>query len=362
MSGFLAALGPILTGAGSVLGAGAAIHGASTSAGSKREDRLHADERYRNELKATYGNSVKFSGERFTNPNIYGGKGSDLLGRDRDLEYSGKHLQQVFDVGAKQGLTPQEIAGSPAAGGTGRSGGNAVLGQSNAAAASNQAASYEAAANRASSEKIASMRANTDLAVAALQSGVNVLGQDKQAATQRRGQDVQTQVANIAAEAGKFNATQIANATKAAAAMSASAIKYSADRSLEATKFSSTTTRMTALDQLAQKRLVDKAQIESISAGTALALQDQRFKAIQHDERWARLFSTMGAENVTASALAVLNGIDIESVLKGVPADDATKVQLRNFIQHAMSKDSTFLREFVGGVETIKSINPFGGN
>ncbi|WP_299747825.1 hypothetical protein [uncultured Tateyamaria sp.] len=167
---------------------------------SEREGRAFSERQYYNDLSATYGDQAKtVVGKRRgpfgipvydKQPEIYGGKGSDLLGRDRDLEYSGKHLQQVFDVGAQQGLTPQEIAGSPAAGGTGRSGGNAVLGQSNAAASATQATLRNAAADRATTERVASMRAQTDLAVAAIQSGVNVLGQETQAETQRRGQDV----------------------------------------------------------------------------------------------------------------------------------------------------------------------------
>lgn len=327
------------------------ILGRRSSDKSQARDRAFAQQQYRDQMRATYGHEMTVVGD--ASPEIYGGKGSDLLGRDRDLEYSGKHLDQVFETGAKHGLTPQEVAGSPAAGGTGRSGGNAVLGQSNAAASANLASFHNANADRATQERIASMRARTDLAIAGIQSGVTVLGQGTQAATQRRGQDlqadVQTQVAQIAARAGNYNARQISSATRAAAAMSASATRYASDNALRAADLTSGRTRMSALDQLARQRLVDAAQIDQIAAATGLALQDARFKADLHDERWERLFSTMGPDNVAASVLANMYGLDIEMVLKGQALDQGTEAQLRAYIRHSLASDSFLFRELVGG-------------
>lgn len=353
MSGFPWAAA--ITGGSNVLGGLIAGRGVGQR---EAKQRKFADYRYRSELKTVLGDQLDWKGDgwRSRSPSVYGGKGMDLLGRDRDLEYSGKHLQQVFDVGKEQGLTPQEIAGSPAAGGTGRSGGNATLGQSNAAAASNAAQMHNAAADRASNERIASMRAKTELAVAGMQSGTNIIGQQTQANTQRRGQDVQTNIANIAAEAGKYNARQIASATKYAASVSASAHRYAADQSYRSSALASGRQRLTALDQLAQKKVVDAAQIDQIAAQTGLALQDHRLKADLHDERWERLFSTMSSENVMASAIAVLNGVDVKNVLQGVSADDATKAQLREFIRHVNAKDSHFLKELTGGVQSIRGL------
>lgn len=268
----------------------------------------------------------------------------------------------------KHGLTPQEIMGSPAAGGFSSSG--ATLGQSGAQAHNAKVQSENSAKDRTAMLQAEGIRAETAMSVAAINNatalGQSVIGSnaqkytaDTQASTQRRGQDVQTQVAKIAAEAGNYNSRQIAAATKYAASASASATryaaatsaaasKYSADRSLEATKIAAASTRQNVLDQLAQKKIVDRAQIDQIAAQTGLILQDKAFKAVQHDERWAKLFSTMSAENVAASALAVINGIDIESVLKGVQADDATKEQLKSFIYNVAAKDSVIFKQFSG--------------
>lgn len=257
----------------------------------------------------------------------------------------------------KHGLTPQEIMGSPASGGFSSSG--ATLGQSGAQAHNAKVQSENSAKDRTAMLQAEGIRAETAISVAAINNatalGQSVIGSkaqkytaDTQAATQRRGQDVQTQVANIAAEAGKYNSRQIAAATKYAADASERATKYASDNALIASNNRTATDRMTALDQLAQKKLVDKAQIDTISAQTGLVLQDTKFKAVQHEERWAKLFSTMGAENVASSALAVINGVDIESVLKGVEADEATKYRLKKFIFDVAAKDSNLFKQFSG--------------
>ncbi len=272
---------------------------------------------------------------------------------------------RISMLGEKHGLTPQEVMGSPAAGGFSSSG--ATLGQSGAAAHGAKVQAETSAKDRTAMLQAEGIRAETAMNVAAINNatalGQSVIGAksqkyntDTQADTQRRGQDVQTQVANIAAEAGKYNSRQIAAATKYAADASERASKYASDNNLAASYNSARSQRMTALDQLAQKKLVDKAQIDSISAQTGLLLQDQRFKAEVHSERWAKLFSTMGAENVAASALAVINGVDIESVLKGVQADEATKLNLRRFITQSTAKDSYIAKELTGGGQVVRGI------
>lgn len=270
-------------------------------------------------------------------------KGLDMIGRERDLEFSGKGMRQAFDIGKQYGLTPQEVAGSPVPGGVSQSGGNNVLGQSGAQAAATRSASMDKAADRKTALQQEAIRSETAVKVASIQAGAqsagNVLGavkdirgQNVQAKTAQAAQTVQERVANIAAEAGKYNARQIASAQIASAKIQQS----------------------TALAQLAQKKLVDGAQIQNIAAQTALVLQDKGFKAELHNERWEKLFSSMSAENVMASTIAVLNGVDIKNVLQGVQADEATKAQLRQFIRDATTKDSHFFRELhgiTGGIE-----------
>lgn len=355
--GFFSGFGSaILGGLGTILGGKRASNDAAAARGLSTEQfllsRFDAKSDYFRDLEATLGGSVGWSdpgnngaGATFTrNPNHeVWTKGLDVIGRERDLEFSGKGMRQAFDVGKEYGLTPQEVAGSPVPGGTSTSGGNSVLGQSGAAAAAARTETQNRAADRRIALETEALRSKTALGVAAINAGVNFggnilgsvtdrRGQDINAETQRRGQSVQQKVALIAAEAGKYNARQIAGAQIASAKIQ----------------------QTTALIQLQQKKLVDAAQIQNIAAQTALALQDKGIKATLHNERWERLFSTMSSENVMASTIAVLNGVDIKSVLQGLDADDATKDQLREFIRHVTSKDSYVFRELQGITGSIK--------
>jgi hypothetical protein len=62
---------------------------------------------------------------------------------------------------------------------------------------------------------------------------------------------------------------------------------------------------------------LSKKQIKKVEAETKLIQQNKEFQEVLHSERWPRLFATMSAENVVASALAVVEGVSIEKVLAG---------------------------------------------
>jgi hypothetical protein len=255
------------------------------------------EDKYLKQMKTVLGtNQVN----TYRNKNeVYGGKGSDLLGRDRDLEYSGKHLDQSFKKMADLGLTPQEMIGSPAAGGAGRSGGNATLGQSGAAAHSAmvqaETANRQMATQANTAIKVAQINAKAMLGAERIRSGVATRGQDVVAKTQRSHQDVQKRGQDIQ--------------------------------------------RVNFLDELKRKKVVDQKTIEKIEADVTAVMNDTWMKQVVHGERWQKLFATMSSENVVASAAAALSGVDIEQLLRSAPETD--RKSLQKFINSVLAMKST---------------------
>jgi hypothetical protein len=264
-------------------------------------------DKHRDNLRSILGyENVDHSGAR-----VYDGKGSDILGRDRDLEYSGKHLSQNLQQMQDLGLTPQEIVGSPAAGGTTRSGGNQTLGQSgsasHAAKIQAQTAANQQRIQANTAIQVAKINAQATLGAEQIRSGVNIRGQDVQAKTQlgaqsviKRGQDVQ---------------------------------------------------RSNFLEELARKRLVDREQISKIQAEAANVMQDTYINRVVHTERWQRLFSTMSSENVMASVIAVMSGVSIGDVLRNAPDQDRDALQ--KFIDQVISSKSKINIETEGITQII---------
>jgi hypothetical protein len=296
--GFLGSIG------GGLLGLGAQRSAQKFQGQMSHHDREYAEKTYFRDLRHTLGSKDYYN---------VGTKGMDQIGRERDIAHSDAMYRQAFDTGREYGLTPTEVAGSPVPGGTAQSGGGATLGNQQAAAAANQQRMMSAASDRQTALQQEMIRSRTQLGVAAIQSGVN-LGQ---LATQRRGQDIQMsqtqlqtatqrEVAKISADASIKSSAITGAAMQAAAAISASASRYTAD-----------TQRLNVLGQLRLQGAINDAQIAKIAAETGLIMQDTEFKAALHDERWEKLFSSMGAENVVTSSLALKHGLNLESVLKG---------------------------------------------
>lgn len=282
------------------------------------------------------------------------GIGVDELGRARDTRDSGIRQRQAFDIAIDEyGMTPQEISGSPVPGGTAVSGGGASLGNNVAQATATRAAMSDRAADRAAQMKIASQNNQTELLKTAMQTGTNVLGQQVQADTQMSVAELQTAsqqaVAEIGSETNIITSKMQSDASITASKIAASAANYTAD-----------VQRLNALGALRLQEKIGDGQIAQMAAQTGLLMQDKAIKAALHDERWERLFSTMGAENVVASALAVQNGIDIEGVLKGkVPVDMIP--DLKAFTNEVLGRQSVLNRQFEGimsifgkGKETVQ--------
>ena len=78
--------------------------------------------------------------------------------------------------------------------------------------------------------------------------------------------------------------------------------------------------------------------------------QTTEFEAVVHDERWPRLFATMSPENVAASGLAVLEGVDIEQVLrnKNYQINEASRKGLERFLYRVQGFKGTIAQEMSG--------------
>ena len=87
-------------------------------------------------------------------------------------------------------------------------------------------------------------------------------------------------------------------------------------------------------------------QAVKIAEETDTVMQSRAFQAVLHNERFQRLFATMGPDNVAASVMAVLNGVNIEHVLGGYGA--SSSASLRRFLEQAMNYKSVIQRETLG--------------
>jgi hypothetical protein len=85
-----------------------------------------------------------------------------------------------------------------------------------------------------------------------------------------------------------------------------------------------------------------------IKKEAAQIAQNTEFQATLHKERWSRLFATMGPDNVLASVMAVISGVDIQSVLQGRDVNVQSNASLQKFLEMALEQRSTMRRELEG--------------
>lgn len=77
-------------------------------------------------------------------------------------------------------------------------------------------------------------------------------------------------------------------------------------------------------------------------------VQSRGFQETLHKERWSRTFAQMGPENVLASAMAALNGVDIQSLLQGRDVNVTTRASLEGFLRMVRENRNTVRRELEG--------------
>jgi hypothetical protein len=95
-------------------------------------------------------------------------------------------------------------------------------------------------------------------------------------------------------------------------------------------------------------------QTKKISEEAQRIAQTKYFEAVVHSERWPRLFATMSAENVIASALATINGIDVAQVLSQRDVNLIPHTKLNKFINDVMAFHSMANREGRGLIDAMK--------
>lgn len=103
---------------------------------------------------------------------------------------------------------------------------------------------------------------------------------------------------------------------------------------------------VSAAKQMQQQTKVAEQQVELTKANVKKVLQDTEFGRVLHSERWQRLFATMSPDNVAASTLAVLNGVNIERVLKQHPTFH--RPSLEQFLRDVAQQRSVIFRETEG--------------
>jgi hypothetical protein len=91
-----------------------------------------------------------------------------------------------------------------------------------------------------------------------------------------------------------------------------------------------------------------RENVSKIKAEAARITQTKQIEAVVHSERWPRLFSSMSAENVVATALATLSGIDIEQVLSQRDVNLIDKSKLERFVTYVQAYKSTLKTESTG--------------
>jgi hypothetical protein len=100
----------------------------------------------------------------------------------------------------------------------------------------------------------------------------------------------------------------------------------------------------------------NSAGVKKIEEEIKTISQSRAIQKIVHDERWPRLFSTMSAENVVATALATINGVDIERLLSQNGPWTMDKRSLEDFVSHVQRFNSRFSIEGKGAAETGRHI------
>jgi hypothetical protein len=113
--------------------------------------------------------------------------------------------------------------------------------------------------------------------------------------------------------------------------------------------------------QQASTAMQSHAQTQQIGQQTALTEQQtakveteiSQMKDL-HNERWQRLFATMGPDNIAASVAAAINGVDIKILLNSVGSDIGinTKEDLEALLIATQAQKST-LQTNASGLETI---------
>lgn len=113
----------------------------------------------------------------------------------------------------------------------------------------------------------------------------------------------------------------------------------------------------------AQTRVAD-ATVKKVEQETAYTeanvkkvLQETKFGEVLHNERWLRQFAGMSKENVVASVLAVMNGVDIDRTLRGMPLTVQDKANMGKFLRAVQKMTSDIGANIEGAMDKLPFIS-----
>lgn len=89
-------------------------------------------------------------------------------------------------------------------------------------------------------------------------------------------------------------------------------------------------------------------QTKKISEEAKTIVQTRDFAKTLHEERWARQFATMSKENVLASVMAKLNGVDIKDLLGAYDINLTQRENLKSLLQMIQQNSSVINKEYEG--------------
>jgi len=97
---------------------------------------------------------------------------------------------------------------------------------------------------------------------------------------------------------------------------------------------------------------VSREKAFEINATTRKIVQSTKIEGVLHQERWERLFSKMGPDNVIASVAANLHGVPMEKILKGTAGKERNA--LIKMMTSLQGYKSTVQRETIGAGQVLE--------
>ena len=129
-------------------------------------------------------------------------------------------------------------------------------------------------------------------------------------------------------------------------------------------------TMSSALQAQAQAKYISGAQTEQTRAqtkqiGQQTKLTEQQTAKVEqeigqmkdlHNERWQRLFATMGPDNIAASVAASISGVNVKTLLNEVARETSSSINSIESLEallKATQAQKSFLSQNVSGLEQI---------
>lgn len=89
-------------------------------------------------------------------------------------------------------------------------------------------------------------------------------------------------------------------------------------------------------------------EIPKLKEETATIKQSREFAQEIHQERWQKLSATMGADNVIATAIATLHGVNLGDIIQQSPGSFISEKQIEMMVEHFQAYKSKLETESQG--------------